>query len=300
MSGRRQTDLCGRGMQAEVNNPLHRTVNRNATAGSPEDIYRHNPWRAPGAAPTAGACGLAGGTPWGADVPEAGFYTNTTFAHHGMDGTALPPMPTGVVWKLGGNGTVAWNVRNNHGGGYSYRLCPADEPLSEECFRRTPLDFWEDAQAILYPDGSRRPVRGTFLRDGTSPPNSHWSALPIPPAGLGPRCLPGPHDTNATPHGCQPWEGRANNNGHVPGPCVPCPETPGSDCSRCDNGGANAHSPAFPPPFHGVLGAPVQGILDVLKVPEDLKPGRWVLGFRYDCEATAQVWQNCADIELQA
>lgn len=28
-------------------------------------------------APTANACGLAGGTPWGAEVGEAGDYTNT-------------------------------------------------------------------------------------------------------------------------------------------------------------------------------------------------------------------------------
>jgi hypothetical protein len=51
MSGRRQTDLCKKGKKATVNDPMQRSVNRNATAGSPEDIYRHNPWRAPGNAP---------------------------------------------------------------------------------------------------------------------------------------------------------------------------------------------------------------------------------------------------------
>lgn len=88
------------------------------------------------------------------------------------------------------------------------------------------------------------------------------------------------------------------SNGHVPGPCVACPETAGSDCSRCDNGGGNAHTPAFPPPFNGIAGAPVEGVLDVVKVPADLPAGDYVLGFRYDCEATAQVWSNCADITL--
>ena len=38
MSGRRQTDLCKKGKKATVNDPMHRSVNRNATAGSPEDI----------------------------------------------------------------------------------------------------------------------------------------------------------------------------------------------------------------------------------------------------------------------
>ena len=38
-------------------------------------------------------------------------------------------------------------------------------------------------------------------------------------------------------------------------------------------------------------------VLDVVKVPA-VKPGRYVLGFRYDCDATAQVWSNCADIMI--
>ena len=38
------------------------------------DIYKHNPWRAPGSAPVLDACGLAGGTPWGGDVAEWGGF----------------------------------------------------------------------------------------------------------------------------------------------------------------------------------------------------------------------------------
>lgn len=60
---------------------------------------------------------------------------------------------------------------------------------------------------------------------------------------------------------------------------MPCPETPGSDCSRCDNGGADARSPAFPSPYKGIAGAPVEGVLDVLKIPSDLLPGEYVLGW---------------------
>ena len=109
-SGRRQTDLCGLGKKDTLP-AAARSLNRNATIGSENDIYRHNPWRSPGAAPVGdkqhnGACGLAGGTPWGPDVGEAGDYTNTSFAHHGTIGVTLPPMPTGVVWKRGGEGEV--------------------------------------------------------------------------------------------------------------------------------------------------------------------------------------------------
>ena len=126
-----------------------------------------------------------------------------------------------------------------------------------------------------------------------------WARLPIPATALGPRCLPGPHDTNSTPHGCMHWEGRGDGHWvHVDGPFVPCPETPGSDCSRCSNAGwpGKGPRPAFPPLVPGVNDAPIESVYDVLKVPKDLKPGEYVLGWRYDCEGTAQVWQNCADI----
>jgi len=44
----------------------------------------------------------------------------------------------------------------------------------------------------------------------------------------------------------------------------------------------------------------IAGIVDEVKISAALKPGKYVLGFRYDCEATAQVWSNCADLELVA
>eukprot|EP00039_Didymoeca_costata_P018358 m.333142 g.333142 ORF g.333142 m.333142 type:complete len:370 (+) comp17080_c0_seq1:62-1171(+) len=292
-SGRRQTDLCGLGKVATINDPMYRSVNRNATAQSPEDIYKHNPWRAPGSAPVADACGLAGGTPWGPNVAEAGDYVNTTYAHHGMYGTTLPKMPTGTVWKRGGQAEVVWSIRNNHGGGYQYRLCPVSEPLTEECFQKYPLDFVKDAQAVVFPNGSTVSVKNpVFVTEGVLPVNSTWSMMPMPPTWLGPRCLPGPNDTASTPNACQPWENR-----NVAGPCVPCPMTPGSDCSRCDDNSIAS----FPAPCDGCEGVDWNGysVKDMVQVPANLPAGDYVLGFRYDCEATAQVWSNCADITLQ-
>merc|ERR1712008_584191 len=172
--------------------PKFRTVNRNATPGSPEDIYKHNPWRAPGQAPVADACGLAGGTPWKAEVGEAGVYTTTKYAHHGMNGTLLKPLDNGMaptMWKIGGEGEVTWQLENNHGGGYSYRLCPADEPLTEECFQKHQLDFVQDQQSVVLKNGTVVPIKGTFVTEGTYPPGSMWSLLPVPSDWLGPRCL---------------------------------------------------------------------------------------------------------------
>ena len=76
MSGRRQTDLCRLGFNDTLPD-YARSVNRNAVRGSEFDIYRHNPWRAPGAAPVADACGLAGGWPWGGDGAEETEGTET-------------------------------------------------------------------------------------------------------------------------------------------------------------------------------------------------------------------------------
>jgi hypothetical protein len=285
-----------------MNDPSQRTVNRQADAGSQQDIYRHNPWRAPGTAPVANACGLAGGTPWLKETTEAGVYTTTKFAHHGMSGTELPSLETGTKWTIGGLGEVTWGVENNHGGGYSYRLCPADQPITEECFQSHQLDFDTGKQGIVFKNGSVMPVQGVFITSGTYPEGSMWSRIPIPTAELGPRCLPGPNDTDATPNKCEPWEKVLTD-----GPCVPCPETPGSDCSRCDNtfpkpGSGHSHgAPSFEPPCDDCEGNDNgHAIRDFVKVPKDLEPGKYVLSWRWDCEASAQVWSNCADVTLVA
>ena len=39
---------------------------------------------------------------------------------------------------------------------------------------------------------------------------------------------------------------------------------------------------------------------DYLRVPDHLTPGDYVLGFRWDCESSAQVWQSCADVKITA
>ena len=40
-------------------------------------------------------------------------------------------------------------------------------------------------------------------------------------------------------------------------------------------------------------------VVDILQLPAELPPGDYVLGWRYDCEGTAQVWSNCADVQLE-
>jgi hypothetical protein len=83
--------------------------------------------------------------------------------------------------------------------------------------------------------------------------------IPIPSTALGPRCIPGPNDTATTPNRCLPGEAKA-----MGGPCVPCPGTPGSDCSRCDNNWDG--TPAFPPRADGAKGNDhAHAIRDIVK-----------------------------------
>lgn len=291
--------MCGAGKQPTLNAPEHRTVNRDAPAGGRLDIYRWNPWRAPGSAPVADACGLAGGTPWASNASEWGDYVPTVFAKHGDAGSkVLPVQPSGAVWRRGYEATVVWQIGANHGGGYSYRLCPLKETskgLTEACFQRHPLAFNTAKQALLFPNGTRLPIAGTFVSDGTTPIGSMWSLNPIPP-----RCLGGSQTT---------FGGSCRYGQRYPN-CLPCPGTPGSDCTTCDND----PNPSFRPPCNegaqaglcsgnqgaGMLGSPdgPVSVSDSVIVPPDLKPGSYVLGWRLDCEATAQVWSSCADIEI--
>lgn len=40
-------------------------------------------------------------------------------------------------------------------------------------------------------------------------------------------------------------------------------------------------------------------IVDHVLIPHDLPPGDYVVGFRWDCEETAQVWSSCADVSIR-
>ena len=58
------------------------------------------------------------------------------------------------------------------GGGYQYRLCPAGEEPSEACFQRMPLPFDRTKQALLWNNGTRLPLAGVFVDEGTTPAGS--------------------------------------------------------------------------------------------------------------------------------
>ena len=99
-------------------------------------------------ASVASISGLAGGSPSRSNGAEAGDYVKTEFAQHGDVGTQVLKPLEGVeppVYKRGGIAEVSWQVRNNHGGGYQYRIAPLPanfSDLKESDFK--PLDFVQD------------------------------------------------------------------------------------------------------------------------------------------------------------
>ena len=48
------------------------------------------------------------------------------------------------------------------------------------------------------------------------------------------------------------------------------------------------------------LGLVLPEIVDEVAIPADLEPGSYVLGFRWDCEGTSQIWQSCSDVTITA
>jgi len=235
------------------------------------------PWRAPGFAPVLSPCGLAAGwyeeyAPGGGDAPPG--YAP------GFDGRDLPKLGGQTTeWPVGSTQEVLWQFYANHGGGYAYRLCPSSGSMSEECFQSHHLAFVGETSWIQYGwNGSNRTaIQAHRTSTGTHPEGSQWTKVPIPPC--------------SGPGG-------------------------GYDGTGCD-------SPQFPSPIPGLWGhGPRNGcaynpmppaeraeycgemmdfrIVDMVKIPESLPLGEYVLSFRWDCEESSQIWTQCADVKITA
>ena len=263
-----------------------RTVEVNISGG-PEDVYRSFPWRAPGRTPVLGSgCGVAAGGPYsypGAGNPPPGYP-------QGADGLMLPKVSS-HVWTRGSEVEVAWAISANHGGGYSYRLCRNDGNVTEECFQRTPLRFAGNTSWIAFVNGSRTAFPRTTVSVGTHPAGSEWARNPVPACRMcstyetcGPAVEAGP------PPGTEAWQKWNICSAMCDGSHV-------SEFSSCPPGTAQ-----FPEPLPGLSSFENKtwdwSILDRIVVPGDLEPGEYLLSWRWDCEETRQIWQNCADIAI--
>lgn len=250
------------------------------------DTYRYNPWSRPGTAPMTDPCGMAGGTMPAEAGPGDAVFWQTQFAKMGDLGSeVLPIAASGVEWRAGDWVEVKWGIRYNHGGGYQYRLCPNVTDVTEDCFQHHPLVFDETKQQLEWLNGTRYSINGTFVSiDGVG----MWARNPIPridfdnsssgqPAGTT-GCWSDPDTGGAVGRSCRQFD-------------PPCPQDHGwfaNPSIGTDRSGQGECSGDW---THGV-------IVDSVQIPSDFPPGPAVLGWRWDCEETTQVWANCADVQI--
>jgi len=243
-------------MEPTNNDPEFRTWDR-FDQSKQSGIHKYNPWRAPGKAPVNDPCGLAsGGLHSNAYSVVPGGYTA------GDKATEVLPETEATSWQAGATATVGWALSAQHSGGYSYRLCPKDSTLSEECFQANHLSFAGNS-SIHWNDDSA-PDKTIMTRTFVDPDGKQWRTNPVP------ACL-------------------ASGESRPAGSATP-------DC---------AYGTEFEPGFDeftqgylrpGNTGKNKFSVMDEVNVPN--KPGKYVLGWRWDCEEADQVWTSCADIEI--
>jgi len=255
-----------------------------AMKGYFHDLEQRHPWRYPGSAPVANPCGLNGGGRY--EGPHGTGGVAFFGFQQGWKGTEVSPLLKLTTWIAGSTVEVAWGITANHGGGYQYRLCRLKEKtinitdqVSEECFQQTPLEFVGDKQWIQFGNGmdanNRTEIPAVRVTEGVLPKGSTWTRNPIPGCNDVPR-LGGHNHKCSGPMFTPPIPGLY---GFGPGACA-------SGVAPCTMEEMASRSMDF-------------GIVDLVKVPDNLPEGDYVLSFRWDCEQLAQVWGNCADVTVK-
>jgi len=291
MSRRPNYSMC-KTNQMPTNNAVEtRSINRGATPGSAEDVYKYMPWRAPGTAVPADPCGVAGGDQHGKKQTAGGEYYPTKNAKQGDKGSVvLKPYFSGANWTAGSVVEASWFIQANHAGGYYYRLCPASSELTEECFEQTPVPFEGTETTLRMKNGNEAVVNATFLSEGTHPFGSTWKMNPVP------ECCPNQTDTAA---------GSCESQGYTCGSYQHTGVGPKCGSHQCgSDSGMGKSVPAFPWPTNDPTAPPTGvepkfAIVDKLRIPAHLEKGHWILGWRWDCEETAQVWMACAGVMIR-
>lgn len=242
------------------------------------DFTKNNPWRAPGYAPIESPCGLAGGW-YTQGEPGNGGYPPTGIKQ-GFDGLKMPASPI-TKWKAGSEEMVSWSLHANHGGGYSYRLCPKSSEATEKCFKAGHLEFVGDNSWIQYGNNvsNRTAIPAVRLDVGTHPEGSQWTRNPIPAC--------------SGPGGGSKHEDKVCNTPQFE---PPLPGLYGFGVGRCNSGlpGQQCSQEEYDywtEKFNF-------NIIDMVKVPANLPKGDYLLSFRWDCEQTPQIWADCSDIKI--
>lgn len=244
-------------MEPTNNDPEFLTWDPHRQSKDP-DQHKYNPWRAPGMAPVGDPCGMASGSlnPGSYDALPQGYRA-------GDKGSEVLPEQEPTLWQAGATAWVGWGLSAQHAGGYSYRLCPKDAAITEECFQSNVLTFASANSSIHFNDGSQEDKK-IVTRTYVAPDGAQWRTNPVP------ACIPS--TTQYPIHG-----------------------SPTPDCPL-----GTVFEPGFDEFRQGFLvpsGKNNWSVMDEVNVPA--KPGAYLLSWRWDCESADQVWTSCADIEIR-
>ena len=195
-----------------------------------------------------------------------------------------------------------------------YRLCRADKPLTEDCFAAMPLKFAEPVgHSIRYKDKTVN-ISGVLVPDSVTG-TGDWMLNPIAAYGSDRvACDVDCTSTDPALGGGSAGAASACKDNHCTYHCPGCgPPTYCAD-HYCPSSCAASY-PQYFPSGHAYVGADRAyfpdphglahdyhsfAVEDSVLVPMDISAGEYVLGWRWDCEETAQIWQNCADIRIVA
>ena len=165
-------DLCGSGLNATVNDPLQRTINRHAVAGSDEDWTKFNSWKC--------TC-LRSVRPrqWRPTCHRGSWRVRKhKICQTRRSGFKFAQDPLRRYLE-GSTVETRWTIRANHGGGYQYRLCPSNSNMTEECFQQTTMPF-AGGSSMMLGNGTMVKLNSTFVSEATLPAGSTWQMNPIP------------------------------------------------------------------------------------------------------------------------
>ena len=290
------------------------------SADHARDWTRKHPWRSPGTAPVIHPCGTHC-TASSGDSCAWGAVSGPIWGkghENQVNWTSLPAPERRTVWTRGSVAEVATGIAILHSGGWSYRLCKAADgaELTEECFQQGALKFASDTAKVHVANSTAEP----FTIPVRHTPDRKWTRIPVPSpdARMPAKWCKSPEiflqkenssymgaasDTRYTCLGTYPnttgkcakgddwcWQGT-----HPAG---------GEECCDCHGTCIEAKEQlAFPSPFAPEMNLPISNpwtfsLIETVAVPSGLPAGDYSLSWRWDAEATPQVWLNCADITL--
>jgi len=271
-----QPGATGPGLQGPYGK-WHRDSASWYTTDTTTDGVNH-PAASPGTAPIVGACGVHKAGNGDKNCGTLDSFPAWNKKDHADEGGQFKDAPyygderycdnrrylsnasAGATWTAGGTAEVSWTSQTNHFGAIGYRLCPLATVQAHTDYGSTGPTEECFQQGHL-----------AFATDETCVRCGDDASSEV--------CYQAPTVKGKYGNVYRRWDTFVSDCQDGESPQDHCAAPTKTPCTQNDN-------IAF-------------SLFDKVKVPAGLS-GQFVLGFRWDCKHTPQVWQNCAIINIQA